>query len=68
MQSTVVTIICPNLCCRSILQVPEHTRGQKVRCGRCGHDFIVPQARRAFLAEPAKGPAQNEPPANPSVE
>jgi hypothetical protein len=37
-----VTVICPNLRCRSMLQVPESARGQKVRCGRCGKNFIVP--------------------------
>ncbi len=37
-----VTVICPNLRCRSVLQVPEQVRGQKVRCGKCGKNFIVP--------------------------
>ena len=37
-----VTVICPNLPCRSMLQVPEGVRGRKVRCGRCGKNFIVP--------------------------
>jgi hypothetical protein len=37
-----VTLICPNLRCRTVLQVPEDTRGKKVRCGRCGKDFRVP--------------------------
>lgn len=37
-----ITLICPNLLCRSLLQVPERVRGQKVRCGRCGKNFIVP--------------------------
>lgn len=37
-----ITLICPNLLCRSILQVPETVRGRKVRCGKCGKDFLVP--------------------------
>jgi uncharacterized paraquat-inducible protein A len=39
-----VTVICPNLRCKTVLQVPDHTRGQKVKCGRCGKNFIVPEA------------------------
>lgn len=38
-----VTVICPNLRCRSVLQVPEETRGKRVRCGRCGKNFRVPE-------------------------
>ncbi len=37
-----VTILCPNLTCRSVLQVPDKARGKKVRCGRCGLTFSVP--------------------------
>ena len=37
-----ITVICPNLSCRSVLQVPETARGQKVRCARCGKNFRVP--------------------------
>jgi transposase-like protein len=37
-----LTIICPNLGCRSVLQVGENMRGQKVRCARCGKNFRVP--------------------------
>jgi hypothetical protein len=39
-----ITLICPNLRCRCLLQVPEKIRGSKVRCGRCGKNFIVPAA------------------------
>lgn len=39
-----VTIICPNLRCRSLLRVPDAVRGKKVRCGKCGKDFLVPAA------------------------
>lgn len=58
-----LTIICPNLRCRSVLQVPDNVRGQKVRCGRCGKNFIVPQAHVAPAspkeAKPAETPADN---------
>ena len=37
-----VTLICPNLKCRTILQVPDKARGRKVKCGRCGRNFVVP--------------------------
>jgi len=37
-----VTLICPNLKCRTILQVPDKARGKKVKCGRCGRNFVVP--------------------------
>ncbi len=37
-----VSILCPNLKCRSVLAVPEQARGQKVRCKYCGMTFVVP--------------------------
>ncbi len=37
-----VTIICPNLKCRGVLQVPDNMRGKIVRCGKCGKNFNVP--------------------------
>ncbi|MFQ5423480.1 MAG: hypothetical protein ACE5F9_05805 [Phycisphaerae bacterium] len=40
-----VSVICPSLKCRKTLQVPEHTRGQLVRCKHCGTTFAVPKAR-----------------------
>jgi len=53
-----ITLICPNLRCRAILQVPENVRGRKVRCGNCGNNFMVPdetQKRgRKGKAEPAQ--------------
>lgn len=41
-----ITLICPNLMCRGVLQVPDSVRGRKVRCGKCGKDFLVPAASR----------------------
>ena len=41
-----VTIICPNLKCRTILQVPNQARGKKVRCAKCGKPFLVPQGKK----------------------
>ncbi len=38
-----VTLLCPNLKCRRILQVPETTRGHRVRCGYCGQVLTVPK-------------------------
>jgi hypothetical protein len=37
-----VTLLCPNLRCRAILQVPDTCRGRKVRCGQCGITLTVP--------------------------
>lgn len=45
-----VTLLCPNLKCRRILQVPETTRGHRVRCGFCGQVLQVPK----------KGPAKKK--------
>jgi len=38
-----ITVLCPNLLCRALLEVPESTRGKKVRCSHCGTAFLVPQ-------------------------
>jgi hypothetical protein len=37
-----VTLLCPNLKCRRVLQVPDTTRGHRVRCGHCGQVLMVP--------------------------
>ena len=60
-QRMAITIICPNLLCRGILQVPDSVRGRRVRCGKCGKDFLVPtlsqekskQAGKTTEASPA---------------
>ncbi|HOA75526.1 MAG TPA: hypothetical protein PL151_01100 [Phycisphaerae bacterium] len=52
-----ITLICPNLLCRSILQVPDATRGRKVRCGKCGRDFLVPTAENTKNAKKSAAPA-----------
>ncbi len=52
-----VTLICPNLKCRTILQVPDSTRGKKVRCSRCGRDFMVPAPKTPAGKAPAEAPA-----------
>jgi len=39
-----VTILCPRLRCRAILQVPDSVRGKRVRCGECGASFLVPES------------------------
>lgn len=53
---TLITVICPNLRCRSILQVPDRARGKTVRCGCCGKNFIVPE-----LGEQKKQPSPSTP-------
>ena len=52
-----VTIVCPHLKCRSILQVPDNVRGKKVRCGRCGKNFIVPKGESKDQKKPSTEPA-----------
>lgn len=47
-----ITLICPNLLCRSILQVPESVRGRRVRCGKCGKDFMVPAVDKKTVKKP----------------
>ncbi len=56
-----VTIICPNLRCRCILQVPENVRGKKVRCGKCGKNLLVPAPERHNLPKPIVAPSPSEP-------
>jgi predicted Zn finger-like uncharacterized protein len=43
-----VTLLCPNLRCRAVLQVPDQVRGKTVRCGHCGTVFSVPSAKAAL--------------------
>jgi hypothetical protein len=51
-----VTLLCPNLRCRAILQVPDACRGKKVRCGQCGIALAVPaKTGGADAGEPIKG-------------
>jgi hypothetical protein len=38
-------MICPNLKCRKVLQVPGKCRGQHVKCRYCGLTFAVPTVR-----------------------
>jgi hypothetical protein len=49
-----VTLLCPNLKCRAVLQVAEKSRGKKVRCGQCGTAFLVPE--KPEEPEPASPP------------
>lgn len=52
-----VTIMCPNLACRSLLRVPENVRGKRIRCGECGTVFTVPEQARN---KPNQTPASKE--------
>jgi hypothetical protein len=56
-----VTLICPNLKCRTILQVPDKARGRKVKCGRCGRNFVVPATAAAVVKKPAPAVLADEP-------
>jgi len=38
-----IALMCPNLQCRSLLRVPEGTRGKRVRCPECGGVLLVPR-------------------------
>jgi len=40
-------MICPNLKCRKVLQVPAKYRGQQVRCHYCNMTFAVPIGKPA---------------------
>ncbi len=51
-----VQLICPNLCCRKILAVPDTVRGKLVKCQHCQTMFRVPEPRKPETA--AKAPAQ----------
>lgn len=53
-----VTLICPNLKCRAVLQVPDKARGKKVRCGQCRTAFMVPAPG---ARQQASGPANTTP-------
>ena len=51
--SNVVMMICPNLKCRRVLQVPDKYRGQIVRCRYCQTTFSVPTtSQKKRPAEP----------------
>ena len=40
------TIICPNLKCRKILNVPDELRGKQVKCQHCQTVLRVPEGKR----------------------
>jgi len=54
-----VRMMCPNLKCRSILNVPTKARGKIVRCSRCGFRMKVPAAKGIEPAEAQPAPAEN---------
>jgi hypothetical protein len=51
-------MICPNLKCRKVLQVPAKYRGQQVKCHYCNSLFAVPMAKVAD-APTSKKPADD---------
>ena len=54
MPEKTVMIICPNLKCRAIVQVPERARGKRVRCGHCGIHFAIPTRHEGAHPDEAK--------------
>ncbi len=62
-----VSMICPNLKCRKVLQVPEKYRGQHVKCRFCGLTFMVPQVK-AETKPPKKNNAEEATDKTPSKE
>ena len=47
-------MICPNLKCRKVLQVPAKYRGQQVKCHYCSTLFAIPtvKTREKAIAKP----------------
>jgi hypothetical protein len=54
-----ITVLCPNLSCKTVLHVPEKMRGQMIRCGKCGTYLMVPRARTCPPATGGGQPAQS---------
>jgi LSD1 subclass zinc finger protein len=55
-----VTLLCPNLKCRQVLQVPESVRGKQVRCSHCSTSLLVP-AKAAAHDKPREPNAAEAP-------
>lgn len=52
-----VTLLCPSLRCRAVLQVPDTVRGKAVRCGHCGTVFSVPLTKQVVSRVEASRPS-----------
>jgi len=37
-----VTMVCPNLKCKAVLEVTQKQRGTRIRCKKCGQIILVP--------------------------
>ena len=55
-----VTLMCPSLKCRAVLQVSDKMRGKKVRCGQCGTAFMVPNKKGGAAAPSSSARATPE--------
>ncbi len=55
-----IAVLCPNLRCKAVLNVPETARGKTIRCGQCGTALRVPTSKPQV--ERAPQPASPEPP------
>lgn len=57
-----VMMICPNLRCRKVLQVPGRFRGQQVKCHYCTTTFSVPAPKHDQKGEgKSTGKSEGEP-------
>lgn len=45
-----IRVMCPNLPCRSILNVPNRARGKIVRCSKCGFRVKIPMPKKVDAA------------------
>jgi len=52
-EKNAVRIMCPNLKCRAVLNVPENARGKLVRCRNCGTNIRVPDRKAEGEAKSA---------------
>ena len=50
----ITQLMCPNINCRKILNVPEEARGKVVRCSHCQTSLRVPEGKKTAVANPAK--------------
>ncbi len=56
MSSGKLRIVCSNLKCRTILNVPITARGKTIRCGQCGFRVRIPGQSEAAPSSPAATP------------
>ena len=57
-----IAVLCPNLRCKAVLNVPETARGQVIRCGQCGTPLRIPSGKLQMDRAP-QGASHESPPA-----